>query len=86
MPKMSIAEYNAANKETRAIADCGEALYKAMGNAEEFAHDGEYLPEEYRAAAYRIAAQRAIEFADYLDRDNAKQPKIDTGDPNGQVW
>lgn len=65
---MTIAEYNAASPEDRAIEDCARTMYEELGRAEEYAHDGEHLPAEYKARVYRLVAQRALSFADFLER------------------
>lgn len=65
---MTIAEYNAAPKREREIEDCAKSMYEELGRAEEYAHDGEYLPEEYRAEVYRRIAAKAVSFAEYLER------------------
>jgi hypothetical protein len=66
---MTIEEYNAASLTDRAIEDCAESMYEELGRAEEYAHDGEYLPEEFRAEVYRKIAERAIHFAEYLEKN-----------------
>lgn len=64
---MTIAEYNAATPEARILEDCATAMYGELGRAEEYAHDGEYLPEAIRAAVYRRIAEKALHFATYLE-------------------
>lgn len=65
---MTIAEYNAASPEDRAIHDCATSMYQELGRAEEYAHDGEQLPDAYKARVYRLVAARALSFAEYLER------------------
>jgi hypothetical protein len=64
---MTIDEYNTATPEARSIEDCANAMYGELGRAEEFAHDGEYLPEAIRAAVYKRIAAKALHFATYLE-------------------
>jgi hypothetical protein len=64
---MTIAEYNAATPTERAIEDCATTMYEDVGRAEEYAHDGERLPKELKAAVYRAIAAKALSFAQYLE-------------------
>jgi len=64
---MTIAEYNAASPEERAIEDCASSMYEELGRAEEYAHDGEWLPAEYKARVYRRIAAKALARAEYLE-------------------
>ena len=66
---MTIAEYNALSPEERAIEDCARSMYEEVGRAEEYAHDGEWLPDEYKARVYRRIAEKALSFAEYLEKN-----------------
>ena len=64
---MTIDEYNAADPKTRMIEDCAKSMYEELGRAEEYAHDGDRLPEHIRAEVYRVIAAKALSFATYLE-------------------
>jgi hypothetical protein len=51
------------------IESAAEALYEGALNAEEFAFDGEWVPEEYRAQVWKRAAEKVVSFAEYMGRE-----------------
>jgi hypothetical protein len=69
MAKLSIAAYNAATPEERSIQDCADMMYEELGRGEEHAYDGEELPTAWKARVYREVADRAIAFAEYLEKN-----------------
>jgi hypothetical protein len=50
------------------IESAAEALYQGALDAEEYAHDGEWVPEEYRAQVWKLAAEKIASFAEYMER------------------
>jgi hypothetical protein len=52
----------------REIESAAEALYEGALAAEEFAHDGDWVPEEFRAQVWKRAAEKVAAFAEYMGR------------------
>jgi roadblock/LC7 domain-containing protein len=50
------------------IESAAEALLEGAIAAEEFAHDGDWVPEEYRAQVWKRAAEKVASFAEYMGR------------------
>lgn len=50
------------------LEQAADAMWEETLRSEEFAHDGDRLPKEFRAQVYRILSDKAKAFADYLER------------------
>ena len=50
------------------IESAARALEEGAHNAEEYAHDGAWVPEEFRAQVWRLAAEKIAEFATYMEK------------------
>jgi hypothetical protein len=50
------------------IEDAASALEQGALDAEEYAHDGEWVPEEFRAQVWKRAAEKIAAFAEYMGR------------------